>query len=89
MPRPTTAPETIIRSICRRLRAEGARMSVYAASEANGIATGTWPGICEGFWLVLVGDEGQIQVQAGERVGYVALGAEEVAGEVITVLRDK
>jgi hypothetical protein len=86
--RATTAPEAILRSICRRLRAEGARMSVYAASETNGIATGTWPGVCEEIGLVLVGEEGRIQVQAGQRVGYVALGAEEVAGLVITVLHD-
>jgi hypothetical protein len=68
--RPTTAPETILRSICRRLRAEGARMSVIVASETNGLAVGSWPGVCEEIGLVLIGEEGRIQVQAG--VGWEA-----------------
>ena len=45
-------------------------MSVYAASETNAIAVGSWPGVCDDIGLVLIGDEGRIQVQAGDRVPY-------------------
>jgi hypothetical protein len=53
--RPTTAPETILRSICRRLRKQGARMSVTVASDANAIAVGSWPDVCEEIGLVPLG----------------------------------
>jgi len=85
--RPTTAPEAVLRSICRRLRAEGARVSVFIASETNGIAVGHWPGVCDDIGLVLVGDEDYVQVQADEHVEHVPLDVADLADEVMATLR--
>ena len=84
--RPTTAPETILRSICRRLRAEGASVSVTVASDTNAIATGSWPGVCEDIGLVLVGEEGRIQVQAGEVIRHVAPYEEDSPRKIVAIL---
>lgn len=61
-------------------------MSIYAVTETNGLAVGSWPGVCGKIALVLEGEARRIQVQAGPRTVDLPLGP-DVAGEVVAAVR--